>query len=110
MKQNKRCPDDKQPKEHRVSKSVHDTDHYKGNLSKFLLTTVPIGGALVCWRLVSVFTPETTPNSSHRLFISASHTTFATFSCGVTILLSLSEPTQGHQLARAGEWRMDKKL
>jgi len=27
-----------------VSKSVHYTDHYKGNLSKFLLTTVPKGG------------------------------------------------------------------
>lgn len=66
-------------------------------------------GALVCWRLTSVFTPETTLNNSHRLFISASHDTLATF-CGVVILLSLPEPTQGHQLARAGVWRMDKNF
>jgi len=57
-----------------------------------------------------VFSPETTLNSSHRLFISASHNTLATFSCGVAILLSLPEPTQGHQLARAGEWCMDKNF
>jgi hypothetical protein len=106
MKQNRRCPDDKLPKEHHVSKSVHDTDHYKGNLSKFLLNTVPEGGALACWRFMSVFTPESTLNSRHRLFISASHNTLAASSCGVTILLSLPEPTQGHQMARAGEWRV----
>jgi hypothetical protein len=92
-----------------VSKSVHYTDHYKQNLSKFLLTTVPKGGALACWRLMSLFSPEMTPNSSHRLFISASHNTLATFCC-VAVLLSLPEPTQGHHLARAGEWCMDKNF
>lgn len=93
-----------------VSKSVHYTDHYKGNLSKFFLTTVPKGGALACWRLMSVFSPEMTPNSRHRLFMSASHNTLATFCWDVAILLSLPEPTQGHHLARAGEWRMDKNF
>jgi hypothetical protein len=59
---------------------------------------------------MSVFTPETTLNSCHRIFISASQNTLAAFSCGVAILFSLPEPTQGHQLARAGEWRMDKNF
>jgi hypothetical protein len=59
---------------------------------------------------MSVFTPEMTLNSRHRLFISASHNTLKTFSCSVAILLRLPEPKQGHQLARAGEWRMDKNF
>jgi hypothetical protein len=59
---------------------------------------------------MSVFTPEKTLNSRHRLFTSASQNTLATFSYGVAILLSLPEPRQGHQLARAGEWRMDKNF
>jgi hypothetical protein len=33
-----------------------------------------------------------------------------TFSGGIAILLSLPEPSQGHKLARAGEWRMDKNF
>jgi hypothetical protein len=56
---------------------------------------------------MSVFTSETTLNSRHKRFISA---TLVTFSGGVAILLSLPEPSQGHQLARASEWCMDKNL
>jgi hypothetical protein len=56
---------------------------------------------------MSVFTSETTLSGRHRRFISASHNTLVT-SGGVAILLSLPEPSQGHQLARAGEWRIDK--